>query len=144
MSIGCCLRDSLGEQRIAEGSARQNPLPACTLRLCTLRSFTRVLTPNPIRENAFHSHANIQQPYKLNLELMSRAPPPSWSTNATTWILTYNGRGRDKDAFMRKLVDVCKRIGAECAPDVNSQAIITLSEPRNKLALKPFFKRNMS
>ena len=74
---------------------------------------------------------------------MSRPPPASWTTTATSWRLTFKGRDRDKAAFWKRLVEVFREKKIPCDLDGDSQAIITLDSPRNKLALKPDIQRNM-
>ena len=74
---------------------------------------------------------------------MSRPPPASWSTPATSWRLTFKGQERDKAAFLKKLVEFFQARKTPCYIDGDAQAIITLDSPRNKLALKPNIQRNM-
>lgn len=78
------------------------------------------------------------------LLLMSRAPPPSYSTPASSWRLTFKGRDGDKASFFKKLEDIFKTINARCVADGDGQAVISLVIPRNRLALKPFIQRKMA
>ena len=74
---------------------------------------------------------------------MSRPPPASYTTPARNWRLTFQGQDRHKAAFLKRLVELFKAHKTPCYIEGDSQAIITLDSPRNKLALKPNIQRNM-